>query len=367
MADFLRKRIELYTQLKKQSGVDVVRDEDDSTTLTGCLSEISAARGILLRWRDESNIPMVVDNVTTTRRTTEEENISQMHPLQMEQEFKDKGVKSNVSQKSNTKTGNLLSKNEKKNAQKSEIEHKMTELDDETVIVDPIQTPSFPITRTVVAEDNSLRIYLNNAPSNPQEEFPLSPGINQLGENTTDRLGLDKGDGIKQTSKDTLNRQHSNTEYCASGVQRFYTANDDSLMMTTKEGIRVFVYEGHMCNLNVDGIVNSSNEYMNHNNGLSAVISTSAGPEFSQDCQHFIQKHHFLPVNNIHVASSGNLKRYKKILNVCSPVWDDRKGKDAFFNDLSAVIEMSLEEANKLKMKSIAIPAVGSGNVFTKF
>ncbi|CAC5369925.1 PARP10_14_15 [Mytilus coruscus] len=319
LADFLRERKGLYEQLKKQSGVDVVIDKDDSTTLTGCLSEISAARGILLRWKDESTIPMVFEDLTATKQTKEEEKISLKYPIQMKQELKDE------------------------------------ELDDETVVVEPIAA------RTVVAEDNSLRIFVTNPSSNTQEEFPLLRGNNQLGEYFTDKLSLDKGNTRKQTNKDTFNRQNSNIAYGASGVQKFYTANDDSLMMTTKEGIEVFVYEGDMCNLNVDCIVNSSNEYMNHSYGLSAVISKAAGPHFTQECQRFIKKYSSLSGNNVCVTSSGNLKNYKNILHVCSPVWNKRASKDAFFKGLSEVIEKSLEEANKLGMKSIAIPAVGSG------
>ncbi|CAC5403547.1 unnamed protein product [Mytilus coruscus] len=68
----------------------------------------------------------------------------------------------------------------------------------------------------------------------------------------------------------------------------FPIVDDDSLMMTTKEKIKIYVYQGNLCYLNVQGIVSSSNEYMNHSSGLLSVIAKEAGEKMLDDCRSYL-------------------------------------------------------------------------------
>jgi len=138
----------------------------------------------------------------------------------------------------------------------------------------------------------------------------------------------------------------------------------DSHVMTTKEGVKVFVYQGNLCYINVDCIVNSSNERMDHRSGLAGVVSEKAGQEMEKECERFMKDHGLLSPHNICVTTAGNLSHYQCVVHVCSPVWADRKTIEKFKGDLSGVVTNALVAADNRKMGSIAIPAIGSGKHF---
>ncbi|XP_071176831.1 uncharacterized protein [Mytilus edulis] len=143
-------------------------------------------------------------------------------------------------------------------------------------------------------------------------------------------------------------------------LKYFPAVDDDSLMMTTTEGIKVYVYQGNLCYLNVRGIVSSSNEYMNHSSGLLSVIEKEAGEKMINECQGYLENNTKLFQGKVCVTTPGNLKHYTCILHACAPVWANRKDTDSYIEGLMTVIRNAIISANDIKLRSIAIPAIGS-------
>jgi hypothetical protein len=74
-----------------------------------------------------------------------------------------------------------------------------------------------------------------------------------------------------------------------------------------------------------------------------------------------LRSYKFLSPPNTCVTTAGNLSHYQCVVHVCSPIWTDRKTIEDFKYDLSGVVTNALVAADSRKMKSVAIPAIGSG------
>jgi O-acetyl-ADP-ribose deacetylase (regulator of RNase III) len=157
---------------------------------------------------------------------------------------------------------------------------------------------------------------------------------------------------------------HEPPHQASNADNELLNCTSDSHVMTTEEGVKVFVYQGNLCYINVDCIVNSSNEEMNHKSGLAGVVSERAGQEMDKECERFIKDYKFLSSHNTCVTTAGKLRHYQCVVHVCSPVWSHRKSIEDFIGDLSSVVTKALIAADSKKMGSIAIPAIGSGLYF---
>lgn len=341
--------------LENESGVKVERSKDGIFTIAGDFSEIMAARCILINWKDEY----------------EKRVASETHPT---------GA-----------TGNQTGEESSETVRKDLIPHSES---------------NFMVTeqrQVSIKEDRDLRVHLNTVKTKnfsvkeKEKEETVSGNIEQDSRNSNSTAGGSKSvlhnsdsrmDSIKAYDKSRIesvqNEQtrnpnlfdqvekeydlHKNTyvpPYQASNADnKLQNCSSDSHMMTTKEGVKVFVYQGNLCYINVDCIVNSSNERMDHASGLAGVISEMAGQKMEKECQRFIKDREFLFPHNTCVTTAGKLSHYQCIVHVCSPAWARRKTIEDFKKDLSGVVTNALVAADSRKMGSIAIPAIGSGKHF---
>lgn len=293
-------------QLKIQSGVEVIKEEDEKMVLTGNISSIISARDILLKWTNEK---------PAEQSTTYE---SKNHSY-LRFDYIKKG-----------------SENAKPN-RNTEVQYSRP-FDS---IVKPKQyykgKRSTPIT---LQSQNKIfeKAYKTNT---------LSNILRNMEELTAD--------------EDTYQVLETKCGYVNDDGNLFPVVNIDSLMMTTEEGIKVYIYKGNLCYLNVQGIVNSSNEYMNHSSGLASVIAKEAGKKMKDECMQYLVQNTKLQQGNTCVTTAGNLKHYNHVLHVCAPVWTDRQNTESFSEGLINVIQNALISADDNMLISVAIPAIGSG------
>ncbi|XP_061196803.1 uncharacterized protein LOC133205079 [Saccostrea echinata] len=128
----------------------------------------------------------------------------------------------------------------------------------------------------------------------------------------------------------------------------------------TKEGLKVLIYEGSITHLDVDCIVNAANENLMHGGGIAFAISEAAGYVFDEESKDYIAKHGQIPVGTCAVTSAGKLP-YKYVIHSVGPRWSDYTDKDRCLRDLCESVEVTFREADKLGMKSIALPSISSG------
>lgn len=131
--------------------------------------------------------------------------------------------------------------------------------------------------------------------------------------------------------------------------------------METTEGLSIKVYVGSITRLNVDCIVNTANEHLMHGGGVAAAISDAAGNQFNQESAQYIKDNGPIPVGRYCVTSAGKLP-YKHVIHTVGPRWSDYTDKEKCLQDLQKSVIVTFEKADELNMKSIAIPAISSGN-----
>ena len=106
----------------------------------------------------------------------------------------------------------------------------------------------------------------------------------------------------------------------------------------------------------VDAIVNAANRQLLHSGSLAGVISRKAGPDVQKESTEWVSKHGPVTHHEPAYTSAGSLPcRY--VIHAVGPVWGSGD-EDA---KLGAAINGSLQLAEKLKLTSIAVPAISTG------
>ncbi|KAK3607318.1 hypothetical protein CHS0354_018803 [Potamilus streckersoni] len=141
--------------------------------------------------------------------------------------------------------------------------------------------------------------------------------------------------------------------------------DDDKLLFLTVYGkTKVFVYEASIVSLpRVSAIVNAANEHLSHGGGVAYHIYKAAGGDKSKlekECRDYIESNGKIAVTKNFTSSAGNMP-YHGVIHAVGPMWTDYKVKDDCAKDLCMTIINILEEANKRKFSTIALPAISSG------
>ena len=129
----------------------------------------------------------------------------------------------------------------------------------------------------------------------------------------------------------------------------------------TKGDLTIKIYAGGITRLNVDCIVNAANGHLMHGGGVAATISEAAGDHFDQESAQYIADNGPIPVGSCCVTCAGKLP-YKHVIHTVGPRWVDYTDKVKCLQDLQKSVMVTFEKAEELNMKSIAIPAISSGN-----
>ncbi|XP_062600871.1 uncharacterized protein LOC134262490 [Saccostrea cucullata] len=164
---------------------------------------------------------------------------------------------------------------------------------------------------------------------------------------------------LKQSGR--RNRRFESNETESDMTSSLYMSSD-ALEVKVKDEFTVKVYQGSITKLGVDCIVNAANDKLMHGGGVAFAIAEAAGYEFSRESAEYIRQNGPIPVGKCCVTSAGDL-HYKYVIHTVGPRWHDYKSDDKkyCFDDLQEAVEVTFREAERLKMTSIAIPAISSG------
>jgi O-acetyl-ADP-ribose deacetylase (regulator of RNase III) len=114
--------------------------------------------------------------------------------------------------------------------------------------------------------------------------------------------------------------------------------------------------EGDLTQERVDAIVNAANSQLQHGGGLAAAIVRRGGSQIQAESRAWVREHG--PVSHAEpaITHAGSLPcRY--VIHAVGPVWGDGD-EDA---KLSAAVNGALTAADRIKLASIAIPAISTG------
>jgi O-acetyl-ADP-ribose deacetylase len=117
---------------------------------------------------------------------------------------------------------------------------------------------------------------------------------------------------------------------------------------------RIDVVRCDITELDVDAIVNAANSGLRGGGGVDGAIHRAAGPELLQACRAIGG----CPTGGVRVTPGFALKA-KHVIHAVGPVWHG--GRDGEPELLASAYRASLEAAERLRVRSIAFPAISTG------
>ncbi|XP_036364520.1 protein mono-ADP-ribosyltransferase PARP14-like [Octopus sinensis] len=122
-------------------------------------------------------------------------------------------------------------------------------------------------------------------------------------------------------------------------------------------GIEINLMTDSISNASVDVIVNSTNEELQLDSGaISKYILFAAGPQIQDECS---QKYpQGISTSKISITKGYNLK-CKNVFHLALPPWDENSS-DSILANLTQIITICLEEAERMGAKSLAFPILGA-------
>lgn len=138
-----------------------------------------------------------------------------------------------------------------------------------------------------------------------------------------------------------------------------YSTDHTDYRFTINE-IDVVVLCGDLVQQDTDAIVNPANSSLEHWGGASYAISRAAGSSLDRECREYIAKNGTLKVADVMSTTAGNLKA-SCVLHTNGPMWFEGSRKDKVEYELSSTFLNCFHYAEKLRLKSLCVPAISTG------
>ncbi len=120
--------------------------------------------------------------------------------------------------------------------------------------------------------------------------------------------------------------------------------------------VRLIACKGDITAQDTEAITNAANSYLAHGGGVAGAIVRRGGQEIQEESNYIVKERGPIPVGEAVVTGAGKLKA-KYVIHTVGPRW----GEGDEENKLYRAIQSVLREADKLKIRSVSIPAVSTG------
>lgn len=117
--------------------------------------------------------------------------------------------------------------------------------------------------------------------------------------------------------------------------------------------------EGDITELGTDAIVNAANEHLAHGGGVAAVIARAGGPAIQKESNEWVREHGRVPTGSAAITSGGDLKA-DYVIHAVGPVYGSTS-KPKVAELLGSTVKSALKIADEYDLKSVALPAIGTG------
>jgi O-acetyl-ADP-ribose deacetylase (regulator of RNase III) len=125
------------------------------------------------------------------------------------------------------------------------------------------------------------------------------------------------------------------------------------IIVATLGATRFELVEGDITELDVEAIVNAANEQLQLGTGVAGAIRVKGGPTIQEECDRIGGT----PVGTAVMTAAGNLKA-RHVIHAVGP----RMGEGDEDKKLAAAVRAALALADRRGVKSIALPALSTGN-----
>lgn len=127
----------------------------------------------------------------------------------------------------------------------------------------------------------------------------------------------------------------------------------ENRLTVTLDRTRLELVEGDITALEVDAIVNAANDRLQLGSGVAGAIRQKGGPTIQEECNRIGGT----PVGTAVMTGAGNLKA-RQVIHAVGP----QMGEGDEDKKLASAVRAALALADRRGMKSIALPAISTGN-----
>jgi O-acetyl-ADP-ribose deacetylase (regulator of RNase III) len=127
----------------------------------------------------------------------------------------------------------------------------------------------------------------------------------------------------------------------------------DNRLTLTMDRTQLELVEGDITEQDVDAIVNPANEHLQLGTGVAGAIRQKGGPSIQVECDRIGGT----PVGTAVMTGAGNLKA-RRVIHAVGP----RMGEGDEDKKLAAAVRAALALADRRGLRSIALPAISTGN-----
>ncbi|XP_078582508.1 uncharacterized protein LOC144865564 [Branchiostoma floridae x Branchiostoma japonicum] len=137
--------------------------------------------------------------------------------------------------------------------------------------------------------------------------------------------------------------------------------HDDKHFEGTVGDITISVYEGDLTQEKVDVVVNAANERLDHGGGVAFAISRAGGKSIQKESNEYVRNQGTLAIGQAMHTKAGKMP-CEYIIHTVGPKWKSDADKETVKTQLyEALFNVLHYAANRLKARSIAIPAISAG------
>jgi O-acetyl-ADP-ribose deacetylase len=131
------------------------------------------------------------------------------------------------------------------------------------------------------------------------------------------------------------------------------TEKSEKKLTVPLEGTQLELVEGDITDLQIDAIVNAANERLQLGSGVAGAIKRKGGPSIQEECNRIGGT----PVGTAVMTGAGHLKA-KHVIHAVGP----KMGEGDEDKKLANAVRSSLALADRYGLRSIALPALSTGN-----
>ena len=113
---------------------------------------------------------------------------------------------------------------------------------------------------------------------------------------------------------------------------------------------------GDITEEDTEAIVNAANSLLKHGGGVAGAIVRKGGEEIQRESDEIVKKKGPVPAGSAVYTSGGKLKA-KYVIHAVGPIWGEGNEEEK----LRSAVNSALKLASKLKVSSVALPAISTG------
>ncbi|XP_013419979.1 uncharacterized protein LOC106180517 [Lingula anatina] len=134
------------------------------------------------------------------------------------------------------------------------------------------------------------------------------------------------------------------------------TGRKEAFHYTFPTGTKLTIKVADITIENTDAIVNAANEHLRHGGGVAAAISRAAGRSFQKDSEDAIRQHGPIPLGGVVTTRAGDLP-CSYVIHVVGPTVKTPN----YQLELQSAVGNVLDECRRLKVSTVAMPAISTG------